>query len=339
MTTQLISRIEQIQENRPFSGTILVQQKNDVLADISFGYANRAEKLNNHAGTRYGIASGCKIFTAIAICQLIEEGALSLDTKLHKCLEEAFPLFDKNITVYHLLTHTSGVPDYFDEDFMDNFEELWVERPMYHMRRLRDFLPLFQYGEMKFAPGEQFHYNNAGFILLGLIIEKISDMKFIDYIQFHIFDKADMKDSGYFALDSLPGNTAIGYMDLADGTWKTNIYSLPAQGGSDGGAFVTVQDMTKLWDAIMSHKLLSEAMTTKLLTPHAESEDGDFYGYGVWIGKKNEQVVKYHVMGYDPGVNFHSAYYPTSDFTLTVCSNISTGAYAIMRGIEDEIGL
>lgn len=124
MTTNLMSRIEHIQEKSPFSGTLLMHKKDAVLADYSYGFANRAEQLNNHAGTRYGIASGCKIFTSIAICQLVEEGKLSLDSKLHECLDESFPYFDKNITVHHLLTHTSGVPDYFDEDVMDDFEQL-----------------------------------------------------------------------------------------------------------------------------------------------------------------------------------------------------------------------
>lgn len=337
MTNRLMSRIENIQKNNSFSGTILVKHKNDVLVHAGYGYANRAEHLNNHTGTRYGIASGCKIFTAIAICQLVEEGKLSLDTRLSECLDVEFPHFNENITIHHLLTHTSGVPDYFDEEVMDDFEELWIDRPMYHMRRLHDFLPLFQDGHMKFAPGERFHYNNAGFILLGLIIENVSGLKFTDYVQSHIFDKAGMTDSGYFALDALPGNTATGYVDLEDSTWKTNMYSLPVQGGSDGGAFVTAEDMLRFWDALMNRKLLGETLITKLLTPHAESEDGDFYGYGVWIGKKDESVFKYHVMGYDPGVCFHSAYYPASDIKLAVCANISMGAFDMMMEIENEL--
>ncbi|WP_422659498.1 serine hydrolase domain-containing protein [Paenibacillus sp. EC2-1] len=339
MTEHLLSRIDHIQKNNAFSGTILVRKNEDILADSSFGYANRAEQLSNHTETRYGIASGCKIFTSIAICQLIEDGKLSLDSRLHECLDESFPHFDTNITIRHLLTHTSGVPDYFDEDVMDDFEQLWVEQPMYHMRRLHDFLPLFKHGQMKFAPGERFQYNNTGFILLGLIIENISGMKYTCYVQSRIFDTAGMRNSGYFALDALPGNTAIGYIDHEDGTWRTNIYSLPVQGGSDGGAFVTAPDMMKLWDALMNHKLLGKDMTTELLTPHTKEEDGNCYGYGVWIGMKNNAVYKYHVMGYDPGVCFHSAYYPEAEIKLAVCANISSGAFEMMRGIEEELGL
>lgn len=210
---------------------------------------------------------------------------------------------------------------------------------MYHMRRLHDFLPLFQHGQMKFTPGERFQYNNAGFILLGLIIENISGMKYTGYVQSRIFDKAGMIDSGYFALDALPRNTAIGYIDREDGTWRTNIYSLPVQGGSDGGAFVTAPDMMKLWSSLMNHKLLGQDMTAELLTPHAEENEGSYYGYGVWIGMKNGSVYKYHVMGYDPGVCFHSAYYPGAETTLAVCANISSGAYKMMMGIEEELGL
>lgn len=285
MKNKIMTRIEDAQKKSQFSGTVLVESSDAVLADASYGYANRAEQLENQAGTRYGIASGCKLFTAIAICQLVEEGKLSFNTRLHEYIDAEFEHFNEHITIHHLLTHTSGIPDYFDEEVMDDFEELWIEKPMYHMRHLQDFLQLFQHEHMKFTPGERFHYNNAGFILLGLIVEKVSGLVFTDYVQTRIFKKAGMTDSGYFALDSLPGKTALGYIDHEDGTWKTNIYSLPVQGGSDGGAFVTAKDMVKLWDALSNHRLLNESLTNQLLTPYVQSEDGDYYGYGVWIEK------------------------------------------------------
>ncbi|SES40319.1 serine hydrolase [Psychrobacillus sp. OK032] len=337
MGTDLREHIERIQKEIDFSGSILIKQRRQILAKSSYGYANRADKVENEIRTRYGIASGCKIFTAVAISQLVEEGKLSFDTKLKECLDSSFPNFDESITIHHLLTHTSGIPDYFDEEIMDDFEELWIESPMYHMRSLSDFLPLFQQAQMKFSPGEKFHYNNAGFIVLGLIIEKVSGLEFKDYVQKHIFEKAEMTDSGYFALDSLPGKTAIGYIDHEDGTWRTNMYSLPIQGGSDGGAFVTVGDMLKFWEALTNHVLLSESLTKTLLTPHVQEQADDFYGYGVWIKKKDDTIFKYHLMGYDPGVCFHSAYYPETDIQLAVCANISSGAYKILNEIEKQL--
>lgn len=190
---------------------------------------------------------------------------------------------------------------------------------------------------MKSKLGERFHYNNAGYILLGLVVEQLSGVSFTEYVDEHIFNKAGMMDSGYFAFDSLPERTALGYIDNSDGTWKTNIYSLPAKGGPDGGAYVTANDMVKLWDALMNYKLLNEAFTNQLLTAHTQVKEGSFYGYGIWIKKIENNIIKYQVMGYDPGVSFHSAYFPNSTFKVVVCSNKSAGAFDIMNGIEEEL--
>jgi CubicO group peptidase (beta-lactamase class C family) len=337
MKLNIIDRIENIQNNNQFSGTVFVEDKESVLVDVSYGYANRSEKIKNQPETRYGIASGCKLFTSIAICQLVEEGQISLYSTLRECLDMNFPYFDETITIHDLLTHTSGIPDYFDEDVMDDFEELWIKHPMYHIRCLKDFLPLFQNEKMKSSVGERFHYNNAGYILLGLIVEQASGLVFTDYVEQRIFKKAGMMDSGYFALDSLPGRTALGYIDNSDGTWKTNIYSLPVKGGSDGGAFVTAADMVRLWEALMNHQLINESLTNHLLTAHTQVKEDSFYGYGVWIKKNENRISKYHIMGYDPGVSFHSAYFPNSSFKVVVCSNKSAGAFDIMNGIEEEL--
>jgi CubicO group peptidase (beta-lactamase class C family) len=337
MKLNIIDRIENLQSNNQFSGTAFVKNEDQVLVDVSYEYANRSEQIKNQTETRYGIASGCKLFTSIAICQLVEEGKISFDSTLRECLDVKFPHFDETITIHHLLTHTSGIPDYFDEEVMDDFEELWIKNPMYHIRCLKDFLPLFQNENMKSAAGERFHYNNAGYILLGLVVEQASGLVFTDYVETRIFKKAGMLDSGYFAFDSLPERIALGYIDNADGTWKTNVYSLPVKGGSDGGAFVTVADMVRLWEALMNHQLINKKLTNLLLTAHTQVKEDSFYGYGVWIEKKENLISKYHVMGYDPGVSFHSAYFPNSSFKVVVCSNKSKGAFAIMNGIEEEL--
>ncbi|WP_415814134.1 serine hydrolase domain-containing protein [Mesobacillus thioparans] len=329
--------LSDIQTKVDFSGTVFVQQENDPAATASFGFSNRADQVKNNTDTRFGIASGCKLFTAIAICQLVEDGKLTFDTRLKDCVDVDFPHFSDEITLHHLLTHTSGIPDYFDEEVMDDFEELWVERPMYHIRSLSDFLPMFQNEQMKAAPGESFHYNNAGYILLGLIVEQASERTFTEYVEEHIFKRAGMKDSGYFSFDQMPANTATGYIDLPDGTWKTNIYSLPVKGGPDGGAYITVNDMAKLWKALFGKLLLKEETLARLLTPHAQVNETGFHGYGIWIKKEPGYAVKYHVMGYDPGVSFHSAYYPETEATVVVCSNKSQGAYDIMAAVEKEL--
>lgn len=338
MKSNILNRITDIQSQNEFSGSVLVKEDNGILSEVSYGYANRSEQIENSSFTRYGIASGCKLFTSIAICQLVEDGKLTFETKLEGCLKFSFPNFDKDITIHHLLTHTAGIPDYFDEEVMDDFEELWVKNPMYHIRTLENFLPLFQNQPMKAKVDEKFHYNNAGYILLGLIVEQVSQLQFTDYIEENIFKKAGMINSGYFEIDSLPKNTALGYIDYPNGTWKTNIYSLPVKGGSDGGAFVTVYDMAIFWDSLITNQLLSEELTNMLLIPYVQTnKKNSFYGYGLWIEKNNDEIYKYHIMGYDPGVSFHSAYYPKTSIKSVICSNKSEGAYDIMKAIEDEI--
>lgn len=339
MKSNFVNHITDVMIEKNFSGTVLVKNYKKTLAEKSYGHANRSEQIKNSLNTRYGIGSGCKLFTAIAICQLVEDGLLSFDTKLKDCLNVSFPYFNKDITIHHLLTHTAGIPDYFDEEVMDDFEELWIKSPMYLIRNLEDFLPLFKYQPMKLKVAERFHYNNAGYILLGLIIEQTSQIKFADYIKENIFKKSGMDDSGYFEFDSLPRRTAFGYIDFPNGTWKTNIYSLPVKGGSDGGAFVTVNDMANLWDALINNQLLSKEYTHQLLTPYINtSDDGNsFYGYGVWIKKNDNEILKYHIMGYDPGVSFHSAFYPKTLIKTIICSNKSEGAYDIMKEIEEKI--
>lgn len=323
-----------------FSGSALVMRQDDILFKHQQGYANRAEQIEHQTSTRFGIASGCKLFTAIAICQLVEQGKVTFTSTLSECLPIDFPKFAPAVTVEQLLTHTSGIPDYFDESVMDDFEDLWRTRPMYHIRQLRDFLPMFQHEPMRQESGV-FQYNNAGYILLGLIVEQASGLTFSDYIERFVFKPAGMTASGYFSLDALPANTALGYIDNADGSWRTNHYSIPVKGGADGGAFVTARDMANLWSALLGHRLLGEEITSRLFTPHIKVNDkGTHYGYGLWIQlESNRHVFKYHVMGYDPGVSFHSAYYPATETISVVCSNESDGAFDMMKAIEMKAGV
>ncbi|WP_081987031.1 serine hydrolase [Planococcus sp. CAU13] len=316
-------------EEMEFSGVAML--KTDEIWAAAKGMADRANARPNAIDTRFGIASGCKIFTAVAVAQLVEEGKLSFDAMLSDLLPDDFPNFP--VTVHQLLTHTSGIPDYFDEAVMDDYEELWQELPMYRMKTTRDFLPLFRDKPMVFEPGEKFQYNNAGFIALGLIIEKLTGKPFTDVIEEQIFRRAGMERSGYFQMDRLPAETAIGYIDEETG-WRTNQYAIPIKGGADGGACVTAADMAAFWESLMNHRLLSEEMTRTMLTVHA-SDDEDDYGYGVWIEENGGTVRKYHVMGYDPGVSFHSGYYPADGSVLTVLSNESSGAADVVRLIEE----
>lgn len=332
----LENAIIKVNETENLSGAVLVLENNEIIFSKAYGFANRSEQISNTLDTRFGIASGCKAFTAVSICQLVEKGILSFDTLLKDCLDIDFPHFNPNITIHQLLTHTSGIPDYFDESIMDDYEELWSALPMYKIRSGKDFLPLFKDEKMTFSPGEKFAYNNAAYIVLGLIVEQYTEMNFTEYVQKNIFDKCKMYDSGYFSLDRLPERTAIGYIeDETDDSWRTNMYSIPIIGGADGGAYTTASDMVKFWNGLFAGKLVNKDIADKMITPLVQEDEEWYYGYGVWVVKKGGEIFKYLLMGSDPGVSFRSLIYPNKNIQVVILANKESGGYAVTKAIED----
>jgi CubicO group peptidase (beta-lactamase class C family) len=333
---QLLVVLEALQETDPLSGVISIYDGRELVFGQAFGLANRSDAMPNTIETRFQVASGCKIFTSVAICQLIQKGVLSTDTKLADCLIYTFPHFDPGITIHHLLTHSSGMPDYFDEEGGEDFEALWQERPSYRMTRARDFLPMFQNEKMMFEPGERFSYNGAGFILLGLIIEEQTQLAFPEYVKRNVFAPAKMLDCGYFSADRLPDRTALSYIEDGKGEWRSNIYAVPVVGGPDGGAYVTSPDMAAFWSALHSHQLLNEKMTRTLLHPHLEARTQRWptqYGYGVWITRDTRGEAITCVEGWDPGVAFLSATYPGKDVVVTITLNTNRSVWKIFEEI------
>lgn len=324
------------QRDLNFSGAYYAKHGKEVLTGAQ-GYANHTDQVRNKMQTRFSIASGSKIFTALAICMLIDEGKLSIHSKLDECLDIDFPHFNQEITIHQLLIHISGMPDYFDEDLMDDFEDLWKYRPMYHMRSLTDFLPLFQFEEIDDNARGIFQYNNAGYILLGLIVEAVSQRPFTDFVAQRIFKRAGMLNSGYFEMDRLPKDTATGYIDVSETEWRSNIYSLPVKGGADGGAFVTVQDRYIFWHQLIYSNLLSDEMLQLFLKPRVVVDKNQhiFYSYSGYMELDEEgEVIKYIQMGYDPGVNFREVYYPETNSIISVCSNEEDNAFEMLKAIE-----
>jgi len=327
---------EKIQEIEDFSGVVSIKKGEDTIYQEAFGYADLSNRRSNNQDTRFGIASGAKFFTALGIGKLIEEGKLSYEDRLRD-LSNLFPDFHPDVKIKHLLSHTSGIPDYFDEEIMDDFSELWIEQPMYLLREPKDFLPLLTPGKTMFSPGEKFHYNNGAYIVLGIIIEEVSEVKFTDFIGKNILSPANMNNSGYFSMDRLPGNTALGYYKNQQGDMVSNIYSVPVLGGPDGGIFVTAEDMSALWQKLFRGEILQQATLNTFFKAHATVQEEVYYGYGIWVRTKGDQVYKYMIMGEDPGVNFRSSYYPNADWEVTVLCNREYGADDLSLWIEENL--
>lgn len=324
--------------DQSFSGVIYISNKNNEIYSKAYGYADKSNLVPNKLTTRFPIASGSKVFTAISTLQLIEKGLLSLETPIGKLLDFDLNKIDRNITIHQLLTHTSGIPDYFDEELMDDYEALWVDYPMYKIRSSFALLPLFIEKPMQYERGSEFKYNNAGYVILGLIIEKITAQSFDDYIRKNIFEPCNMIDTGYFELDRLPSRCANAYIyDEEKNEFKTNIYSVDVKGTGAGGAFTTVNDMISFWNCLFGYKLLSKKMTKYMISPQVEHEN-NIYGYGIWLRKKTNGSYIYYLMGSDPGISFNSFVDVENHLKVIIMSNTSDNVWKYNRDILKMFG-
>lgn len=282
------------------------------LASITYDFLNRND-------TKYGVASMGKIFTAVGILLLRDAGKLSLDDPIGMYLDFDAEAIDARTTIKSLLIHQSTVPDYFDEEVMDDYAELWQTVPNYTIRTSADLLPLFIHKEARDAEAG-FAYNNSGYVLLGLILEAITKQTFSDFIQEQVFMPCEMHDSGYYELDRLPYNTAAAYIKIAEETYISNIYSIDVKGTGAGGVFTTVEDMERFWDALFAGKVLAEKTVQEMIEPHSREDDIDYYGYGVWLRKQGDVYIPY-LQGFDPGISCLSIYNPKTQAQVTVISN------------------
>jgi CubicO group peptidase (beta-lactamase class C family) len=322
-------------ERDELSGIVCVARGGELLFQRAAGDRIKSEAIPIDAATRFPLASGSKLFTSIAIAQLVDDGRLRLDSPLADHLGGALPLLDPAITIEQLLRHTSGIRSYFDEELHGDYEAIWRDRPMYRFRQPRDLLPLLAGKPMKRPPGDRFEYNDGGYILLGLVIEQITGAAFADHVEEHVLRRAGMNGAGYFALDRLPANTAHAY--IRDGAgWRSNIYAVPAQGQPDGGAFATAADLAHLWDALAGHRLLSPSMTARLSaapTPTGLPAPHDHYGLGLWIERADGVDRQHAVEGSDPGVEMISGYFPASGLSLTFLGNTGSEPRPLYRAL------
>jgi CubicO group peptidase (beta-lactamase class C family) len=315
-----------------FNGAVSVVKSGKILFQEAFGYSDMPNKIANKIDTRFATASAGKVFVATGILQLIEENKLEFETSIGDILPFDLGAIDKKVTIKQLLTHTSGITDYFDESVLDDYAELWRDFPNYKIRKSLDLLPMFTDKPMLHQPGEHFQYNNAGFVLLGLVIEAITKQPFDKILRERIFPACGMNDTDYFELDKLPERCANSYIyDSKSGEYRMNIYSVPAKGAGDGGAFTTIGDIQKFWDNLLEGNLISRALLNEMLK--VQTHDNDyFYGCGIWLEKTECGYFPYFE-GLDPGISFISSYDLKNDICLTVVSNCGQNVWKLRQNI------
>lgn len=315
-----------------FSGVISIFGADTTIYHRAFGYRDIRNKIPNTTETKFGIASGTKLFTALGIGKLIEEGKLAFDTRVADIYSDVNPFLDKDATILHLLTHTSGIYDYYDEELVEDFNNYSVEIPWFRLTKPSDYLPLFKNQQMKFPAGARFSYSNGAYVFLGILIEMIADAPYSDFIESEVLQAAGMANSGFFAFNDLPVNTALGYLDDHH---TTNIYNLPLKGGGDGGMYATSEDLRAFWRSLFAGRIVSsEIRDTFLKTQYVFNK---ISGYGCGLYKKLDDSM-YSIVGSDAGVGFESCYLLADSIVLNILSNRTDGGER-MRSVLRECGL
>lgn len=335
MQAKDIGRVKDILFDQGFRGCVQISQDKETVLTEAYGYSDFSNQIPNVPETKFATASAGKVFVAVCILQLIERGMLGIQDTLGSVLPLDWHKIDTNITVEQLLMHTSGIPDYFDESEMSDYEDLWKDFPNYKIRSNADLLPLFIDKPMMFPRGTRFQYNNTGFVVLAMMIEAITSQPFDVYLQSNVFRFCGMDSTGYYELDSLPAKCANNYIFAKQSnSFRTNIYSVDAKGTGAGGAFTTVGDIEKFWDALLSYKLLTREKTLDILSCHIKSEEAEHYGYGIWLEPAGNNGYNPYFQGCDPGVSFLSSYEPGKKRLITLVSNYGDNVWRLRNSIR-----
>lgn len=316
------------------SGVVAVDTRNDSLFERNVGFANRAFKLRNSRTTRFGMAGGSMVFTTAAVLSLVDAGLVTLTTRVRTIVGEDIPTLDPAITVEHLLSHSSGLSDYLDDlDAWHPADYLLPAAPQV-LAETVGYIPELGRRRQLFAPGARFSYSDYGFIVLALVVERITGRSFHDIVAEKVFQPAGLSRTGYLRTDELPANAAIGYLD--DQSPRTNIFHLPARGNGDGGCYTTVDDLRLFWRELMSGTIISSELVTEMIHPRWDvPEDGMRHGLGVWLHPTDVAVI---ADGYDAGVSMRSIYCPRTGETATVLGNTSEGAKAVAKTLQSLFG-
>ncbi len=318
-----------------FSGVIGVTRNDHPLVAIARGKLAGDESSAITPDTRFNLGSASKMFTAVAIGQLIDAGKLRLDDRVGAFVQGLKPE-TRAVTIRQLLTHSSGLGDFFRPENM---------AAMLRARTASDLLPLIADEKPAFPPGSRFAYSNSGFVLLGIVLERVSGLSFGDYLAQHIFAPAGMTRTG---LDPKPLTTlAVGMTAMRRETTPSVAPTLSSAPGATegygspaGGMFSTVGDLQRFARALLDHQLTSASTAAALTTsrivsaPATAGRPERQYGYGFGVGIENGHPWFGHNGG-TPGANTEFAVFPDDRLTVAVLANrdppMATAMFAFVK--------
>jgi CubicO group peptidase (beta-lactamase class C family) len=309
-TARMDQVIQPYVANHQFMGSVLVARDGQVIYSKGYGSADLEWDVPNSPGTKFRLGSVTKQFTAASILLLEERGKLSVNDPVKKYLPGAPAAWDK-ITVFHLLTHTSGIPNFTGfadyqklEPFATTSEQL--------VARFRD-------KPLDFEPGEKWQYSNSGYVLLSHLIEKITGDSYEKFVRENIFTPLGMKDSGYDSNSAVIPHRASGYVPGKNGFENAGFIHMSIPHGA-GALYSTTEDLLKWEQGLFSGKLLKAESLQKMTTPFKSN-----YAFGLQVETAGGHKVIEHGGGIE-GFNTELAYYPDDKLTVVVLGNVTGGA-------------
>lgn len=307
------SHLKILEKENNLSGVVLIAKDGKPIFKETFGFSNLPDRVKNKPDTKFNLASINKMFTAIAIMQLVESGKISLQDKVGQYLLD-YPnkMVADSVTIHQLLTHTSGMFSFWEE-----YDKLAKEK----FKTVDDYLPLFVDKKLAFAPGSSFLYSNSGYMVLGLLIEKVSGQNYFDFVKEHIYKPSKMINTDAYELDNAIPNLATGYtMSLEEpGQWKNNSFLNPTKGTPAGGGYSTVDDLLNFSNTLQNNILLSKENTTLCTSGKVKFREG-MYGYGFEETIINGHRIFGHTGGHD-GVASEIMIYPDLGYTVVILTN------------------
>jgi CubicO group peptidase (beta-lactamase class C family) len=309
-----VARMDQIVESYvksgQFMGTVLVARGNDILINKGYGYADLEWKISNVPEAKFRPGSITKQFTAAAILLLQERGKLDVHDAVKKYIPNAPAAWDK-ITIFNLLTHTSGIPNFTSFPNYRSIEP-FSQSP-------DDLIALFRDKPLDFQPGEKWSYSNSGYIVLGYLIGKISGENYAEFVQKNIFDPLGMRDSGYGSNATIIPDFASGYTPGPKGLVNAGYVNMSVP-FSAGALYSTTGDLFRWEQGLFGGKLLSAESLKEMTTPFKSD-----YAFGLMVRSVQGRKMIDHGGGIE-GFNTELAYYPDDRLTVVVLGNVNGGA-------------
>ena len=320
--TPNLARMEQVVESfvndKQFMGAVLVARGNDVLLDKGYGFANLEWHVPDSPKTKFRLGSITKQFTAAAILLLEERGKLKVDDPVKKYMPDAPAAWSK-ITIFNLLTHTSGIPNF--TSFPDYRKlEPFTATPEELVMRFRD-------KPLDFQPGEKWSYSNSGYVLLGYLMEQISGESYAQFVEDNIFKPLGMVDSGYDSNSAVIEDRASGYAPSQNGIVNAGYIDMTIP-LSAGGLYSTTKDLLRWEQGLFGGKLLSAGSLKKMTTPFKND-----YAFGLGVRSVNGHEEIAHGGGIE-GFNTALAYYPDEKLTVVVLANVNGPAQELATDLH-----